>query len=40
MVNFYNATVATTPPAPFSFNYLNAGPDINIVGPTAPLQCL
>jgi hypothetical protein len=40
MVNFYNATVATTPAAPFSFNYLNAGPDINIVGPTAPLQCL
>jgi len=33
-VNFFNTTAATTSaPFPFQFTYLNAGPDINVMGP-------
>jgi uncharacterized protein (TIGR03437 family) len=33
VVNFYNATSTSPPPSQFTFTYLNAGPDVNIVGP-------
>jgi uncharacterized protein (TIGR03437 family) len=33
VVNFYNTTSPSGPITPFKFTYLNAGPDVNIVGP-------
>jgi uncharacterized protein (TIGR03437 family) len=37
VVNFYNASSASTTPPGFKFTYLNAGPDVNISGPDGAL---
>lgn len=39
IVNFYNANSSTvTPPALYTFTYLNAGPNVNITGPNGEIS--